>query len=149
MPDRSRTPSIGSEDHAQLVDILQSLTAAAYHTGQGIFCDQNRKSGFFDEEAVDVAQQCAPSSDDHAALGDIRPQFRRGLLEYLMDGADDVVQGVGEGLEDLVAGNGEGTRDSFRQVASLDLDFPDLRTRKCGADSFLICSAVVSPISMP
>ena len=115
----------GGEDGAQTVHALQRDAATAHHAGQRVFGHQHRQAGFFGQQTVQVAQQRAAAGQHHAAVGNVGAQFGRRLLQRVLDGADDVVERVGQGFEDLVAGDGEAARHAFGQVAALDFHFLD------------------------
>ena len=103
-----------------LVGELEDPAAAARDAGQRIVGDDHRQAGFFHEQLVDVAQQRAAAGEHDAALGDVGAEFRRGLLERLLDRADDALQRFLQRLEDLVGVQREAARHAFGEVAALD-----------------------------
>src|SRR5690606_29480711 len=63
---------------AELVHLFEGEAGAAHHAGQRIVADQHRQAGFFHQQAIEVAQQCAAAGQDHALFGDVGAEFRRG-----------------------------------------------------------------------
>src|SRR5262245_61211763 len=94
--------SAEAEQSRMLFGQLEDATAAAGDAGEGILGDDHRQSGFFHEELVDVLQQCAAARQHDPALGDVRAQLRRRLLERLLHGLHDALERLLHGLEDLV-----------------------------------------------
>ena len=111
------------EDGAELVHFFQCSTRAAHHAGERVFGNDYGQAGFFHQQAVEVAQQRTAAGQHHAALGDVGAEFRRGLFQRSLDRLDDARQGFLQGFEDFVAVEREAARQTFRQIAALDLDF--------------------------
>lgn len=79
----------GEQVHGVAVHHLQRTATAASHAGQRLLGDDHRQAGFLCQQLVQVAQQRATAGQHQAALGDIRGQLRRRLLEGALDRLDD------------------------------------------------------------
>ena len=66
------------------VDQLDNPAAATRDARQRIVSNYDRQSGFFHQQFVDIAQQCAATGQDDATIGDIGAQFRRRLLQRFL-----------------------------------------------------------------
>ena len=86
-----------------LVNQFQNAAAATSDTGQGVFGGNNRQTGFFHQQAVQVLEQGAATGQYNAAFGDVGTQFRRGLFKCGFDSADDTVQRLLQGFQNLIA----------------------------------------------
>lgn len=104
---------------------FKSDTATANDAGQWLFSNQNRQTGFFHQQTIDVMQECAATGQHHAFFGNVGTQFRRNLFKCIFDSGHDIVQRIGQGFQNFIAGNGESARDTFGEVASLDFHFLD------------------------
>src|ERR1700674_588048 len=76
---------------AQFVHQLENAPATACHARQGVIRHDDRQAGFLGEQLVDIAQQRAAAREHDAALGDVRAQLRRSLLERLLHGTHDAL----------------------------------------------------------
>src|SRR5690606_26336938 len=84
-----------SKNTAEFVHLFEGEAGAAHHAGQRVVADQDRQARFFHQQAVEVAQQGAAAGQDHALLGDVGAEFRRGVLEADLDRADDLIERIG------------------------------------------------------
>ena len=133
----------------QLVHIFECHARSSHHASERIFRNNYRQPGFFHEQTVNIAQQRAATGQHHAFFSNIGAQFGQGMLQCGFDRADNAIQGISQRFEDFVARNGEAARDSFGKIAALDFHFAHFGTGNAEPISFLISSAVTSPISMP
>src|SRR5882724_12361552 len=111
---------------AQLIHQLENAPATACHAGQGVIRHHHRETRLLGEQLVDVAQQRAAAREHDAALGDVRAQLRRSLLERLLHGTHDALQRLLQRLEDLVAVQRKAARHTFREVAAFHRQFTHL-----------------------
>ncbi len=79
-------------------------------------------------------QQRAAAGQHDAALGDVGAEFRRGLLERLLDGLHDALQRLVHGFEHLVGIERDSSRHALGEVAALDRHLAHLLPRVGGAD---------------
>src|SRR5262245_39956966 len=84
--------SAEAEQPRMLFGQLEDSPAAARDAGQRILGDDDRQTGFLHEELVDVLEECAAAGQHDAALGDVRAELGRRLLERLLDGLHDALQ---------------------------------------------------------
>src|SRR5690606_28803673 len=116
---------------------LQRTTTATGHAGQRVLGDDHRQTGFLGEKLVQIAQQGAATGQHQTALGDVRGEFRRGLLQRALDRLDDGRQGFLQRFEHFVGVEGEAARYALGQVATTHVDFADFATGEGGADFLL------------
>src|SRR3954463_7439720 len=90
------------EDRAEVLHLLERLAGAAHHAGERIVRDDDRKPGFFHQEAIQIAQQRAAAGEHHALLGDIGAELGRRLLKRGLHPRHDLVERLCQRLEDLV-----------------------------------------------
>ena len=81
--------SVDVELVALLIKHVEHHATAARHAGQGVVGNDHRQAGFFADEFVQVAQQCAATGEHNAAFGNVGTQLRRSALKGLLDGLDD------------------------------------------------------------
>src|SRR3990167_6400781 len=129
--------SLTGENAAGSVHALQSNPAAAHHAGQRVFSHQYGQAGFLGQQAVEIAQQSAAAGQHHAALGDVGAEFRRRLLQRILDGRDDLVERLGQSLQHFVAGNGETARHALAEVAPTHFHLAHFGAREGAADLLL------------
>lgn len=120
-----------------LVHHLQGATAATGYTGQRVLGDDYRQAGLLGQQLVEITQQRATTGQHQAALGDVRGQLGRRLLQGALDRLDDGRQGFLQRFEHFVGIQGEGTRYAFGQVAATDIDFTYFAARVGGTDFLL------------
>src|SRR5215472_17344104 len=119
---------------AQLVHQLENAPAPACYAGKRVIGHDDGQTGLLGEEFVDVTQQRATAREDNASLGDVRAEFRRGLLQRLFHGADDALPGLLQRFQNLVAVQREAARYALGEVASLHGELAHLLARISGAD---------------
>src|ERR1035441_4438080 len=117
-----------------LIHELENTTAAASDAGQWIVRDDDREPRFLHQQFVDIAQQRTAAGQDDAALGHVRAEFGRRLLEGLLDGAHDALQGLLQRFENLIAVERKAARHAFGQVATLDRQLAHLGSGVSRAD---------------
>src|SRR5690606_32769080 len=94
--------SVGGEELVAVhVQQLQRASAAAGHAGQRVFGDLHVQAGFLAEQLVQVLQQGAAAGEHDAALGHVRAELRRGLLQRLAHRLDDAGQRFAQRVEHL------------------------------------------------
>src|SRR3974377_976486 len=86
------------------------------------------------QQLIYLPQRRAAAGEHDAALGDVGAELGRGLLERLLDGADDRLQRLLQRLEDLVAVEREAARHALGEIASLDRQLAHLLAGIGGAD---------------
>src|SRR5262245_25934534 len=115
----STTASIEAEQaRTVLVDQLQHLAAPASYPAERILGNHHRQAGLFHQQLVAVAQQRATAGEHDAALGDVRTQLGRRLLERGLDRANDALQRLLQRLEDLVRVEREAARHALGEIAA-------------------------------
>src|SRR6185312_6409309 len=87
---------------AVLIDQLQRAPAAARDARQRIVGDVDVQARLFGNQPVEIAQQRAAAGEHDAALGDVRAELGRRLLERALDRADDAAERLVQRFEDLV-----------------------------------------------
>src|SRR4029079_5444911 len=76
-PNAATPPLLETEvSGAELVHQFEDSSSAACDAGQRIVGDDDRETGFFSEELVDVAQQRTTAREDDAALCHICAELR-------------------------------------------------------------------------
>src|SRR5918911_3359845 len=129
--------SVVGEDRAEVLHLLERLARAAHHAGERVLGDDDRQAGLFHEEAVEVAQERPAAGEHHALLGDVRPEFRRRLLERRLHGGNDLIERLGKRFQDLVGADGEAARNAFGEVTAFHFHLAHFRAREGGADLLL------------
>ena len=152
-PQDNRAPGrrkvVVDEDGAEFLKMFQRFAATAHHAGQGIVGHHHGQAGFLLEQAVQVAQQRAAAGQGDALVGDVGAQLGRRLFQGDLHGGHDLVQRIGQrfriSLDETVKLRGTPSA-RLRPLTSIS------RTSEPGKAepiSFLMSSAVGSPISMP
>src|SRR5438105_13317883 len=90
---------IVGEDRAEVLQLLERLARAAHDAGERVVGNDDRQSGFFHEQPVEIAQQRAAAGQHHALLGDVGAELWRRLLERGLHRRDDLVERLGERFE--------------------------------------------------
>src|SRR5690606_26024646 len=114
---------LGEHSDATAINHFQGFSAATSYAGERIFRNNHRQAGLFADELVQAAQQRTATGQYNAALGDIRGQFWRRLLQGALHGLDDLGQGFLKRVENFFAVQGEGPGYTFSQVAAANVDF--------------------------
>src|ERR1700753_331769 len=91
---RSRALLQAEDAGSMLLGQLEDAAASPRNTGERIVRHHDRKAGLFHEKLVHVPEQRAAARQHDPALGNVRAELGRRLLERLFDGADDALQGL-------------------------------------------------------
>ncbi len=59
-----------------LIHHFQRTATATRYTGQRVFGDDHRQTGFLRQQLVQITQQRTTTGQDQTTLGDVRSQFR-------------------------------------------------------------------------
>jgi hypothetical protein len=103
----------------------------------GILGHHHRQTGLRGNQPVEVAQQRTATGEHDPALGDIRREFRRRLLQRRLHRLHDGGQGILQRFENLVAVEREASRHALGQVAPAHVDLAHFAARKGAADLLL------------
>src|SRR3989440_9781762 len=137
------------EDRAEVLHLLERVARAAHAAGERVVGHDHRQPGLLHQQPVEVAQQRASPGEHHAFLGDVRAE-----LGGVCSSADFTAETI------WFSGSVSASRISFDEMVKLR-GMPSARLRpftsisrtslpgKAEPISFLIISAVVSPLSIP
>src|SRR3954468_2402135 len=113
---------------AQLVHQLENAPSAACDAGERVIRYDDGQAGLFREQLVYVAQQCAATGEHDATFRNVGSKLGRSLLQRLLHGADDALQGFLQRFQNFVAVQGEAARYAFGKIASLHRQLTHLLT---------------------
>src|SRR5690606_42039987 len=110
---------------------------ATRYTGQRYLGNDHWEPGSLRDQLVQVEQRRATAGQDQATIGDVRSQFRRGLLQRALDRLNDGRQGLLQRFEHFIGVKGEAARYAFGQVTAAHVHFAYFATREGRADFLL------------
>jgi Dolichyl-phosphate-mannose-protein mannosyltransferase len=95
-PIRRRRGAPELPGHAERVQMVQRLSGADGHAGQGRLGAVDRHPGLLRDQIVETADQRAASGQQDSVAGDVGGQLRRSLLQRVADRLQDLAQRPGD-----------------------------------------------------
>src|SRR5256885_6738771 len=117
-----------------VLELLKDLAAAASDAGERVVGDVDRDLGRLGDARVEAAEERAAAREVNALVHDVGDELRRGLLDRVLDGVDDLLDRWVERFADLCARNLDRSRQTRQEIAAAEERGDFLVERVRGAD---------------